>query len=110
MGMGTQGSCQPRLGSSCLCTGHMVLSFRCYLIYPGFLRICEHVTLSVSQEDNSRQGKTDQVHQTQGTGTLLQGWTVAGKGEGNQEAGRASKTVADPSANGPKALKVKLRW
>lgn len=79
------------------------------LIYPGFLRICEHETLSESQEDNSRQGKI-KCKRTHGTVRLLQGWAVAGKGEGNQELGRVSRTVADPSVNGQKALKVKLRW
>lgn len=76
----------------------------------GFLRTCEHVTLSVSQEHNSRQTKTDQVQTDPRNREPAAGMGCSRQGEGNQEPGRASRTVADTSPRGQKVLKIKLRW
>lgn len=46
----------------------------------GLLRTCEHVTLSVNQEHNSRQTKTDQVQTDPRNREPAAGGAVAGKG------------------------------
>lgn len=71
------------------------------LIYLGFPRICEHVTPSVSLEDNGRAGEDrPSANVSKGEGVCFRGGLQQVKGEGGQKSGRASATVADPSADG----------
>lgn len=102
-GNGSSGQLPAQPGSSCLCSGHIVLSFPCHLhlFNPGFLRTCEHVTLSVSQEDNSRQGKTDQVQMDPRDSELAAGMGCNRHGRRESRARQGLKDSSRPLCQWP---------